>query len=147
NGVLQVNSPTALGSSVSGTVLTGSGALLLEGVTIANETLYLSSSSSTLQVLNGAAATWTGNVVLNTGLSVLVPAASSLTLSGAISGPGGITKNLPGTLTLSGSSANSFTGTTMVNAGTLVLNKSIFNATIVGPLIIGDGSPGANADV
>jgi autotransporter-associated beta strand protein len=46
----------------------------------------------------------------------------SLTISGNIGGAGSLTKNGPGTVTLSGS--NTYTGSTSVNAGTLVLNKS-----------------------
>src|SRR5207244_7205566 len=71
---------------------------------------------------------------------------SGIILNGSISGPGGLTKIGPGILTYSGSSANSYTGTTTVNQGTLLLGKSIANGSILGPLIIGDGVGGVNAD-
>src|SRR6185436_8323018 len=64
---------------------------------------------------------------------------SDMTAGGAISGSFGLTKIGDGTLTLSGATANSFTGTTTVNAGILQLNKSIANGTLTGNLIVGDG--------
>jgi len=44
-----------------------------------------------------------------------------------------------GSLVLSGANANTFTGTTTVDAGTLILNKSAGNA-IIGDVAIGDGA-------
>ncbi len=52
----------------------------------------------------------------------------SQTLSGAISGSGALVKTGTGTLTLS--TANSYTGTTTVNAGTLVVDGSIANSSL-----------------
>jgi autotransporter-associated beta strand protein len=46
------------------------------------------------------------------------------TLSGKITGSGGVTKTGLGTLLLAGADANDFTGASAVNAGTLVLQKS-----------------------
>src|SRR5207245_2378241 len=60
---------------------------------------------------------------------------------------GGINKNGPGVLMLSGSAANTFTGGTMVNQGVLILNKSVVDAAISGNLTIGDGAGGVNSDV
>lgn len=67
-----------------------------------------------------------------------------LTISSSITNDGGNAKGLvkagDGTLTLSGSTANTYTGTTTVNDGTLVLNKSTNTTAIAGNLMIGDGS-------
>ena len=57
-----------------------------------------------------------------------------LTISGNISGPGGLTKSGAGNLTLSG--AGSWTGATAVNAGSLIVNGS----TGTGPMTVGAGA-------
>lgn len=51
----------------------------------------------------------------------------------------GLTKSGSGTLTLSGTSANTFTGTTYVNDGLLILNKTSGVAALGGDLVVGDG--------
>jgi autotransporter-associated beta strand protein len=67
--------------------------------------------------LQGATVTQTFNI-MNTALT---------TMSGVIqNGTGGITKNGPGVLALGG--ANTYTGTTVVNAGTLLANNTAGNA-------------------
>jgi autotransporter-associated beta strand protein len=71
--------------------------------------------------------------------------------SGASLGPitttantsGGLTKNGLGTLTLSGTDANTFTGTSSVNAGELDLSKTAGVNAIGGNITIGDGTTGA----
>jgi len=139
-GVLQVNSPTALGTTSSGTVLAGGRLEIITGLTIANEPLTNSSTSSVLELLAGAApVVWSGNVVLNADLDVAVVSGNRLELSGVVSGSGGIYKELPGVLTLSGNSANTYTGTTVVGEGVLDPVKSSVIA-VSGPLVIGDGT-------
>jgi len=62
-----------------------------------------------------------------------------LSVSSNISGAGKeLIKSGPGELFLYGSQANTYTGTTYVHEGTLVLNKSP-NAKAVGNIIVGDG--------
>ena len=62
------------------------------------------------------------------------------TISGVITGSNSLTKLGLGTLTLSGASANTFTGGAIVSAGTLQLNKTSDLNAINGPLTVGTGA-------
>ncbi|HWY29656.1 MAG TPA: autotransporter-associated beta strand repeat-containing protein, partial [Candidatus Acidoferrum sp.] len=95
-------------SGTSGiTTFSGLYAVNLGGGTIGAETSWTSPLNMTLTGSNGP-------VSINTG-------GNSVTLSGALSGSGGLTKNGAGTLEVS-SSGNSYTGDTTVIAGTLQLD-------------------------
>jgi T5SS/PEP-CTERM-associated repeat protein/autotransporter-associated beta strand protein len=67
-------------------------------------------------------------------------------ISSAISGAGALTKTGSGSLELSGTSPNTYTGTTTVDSGTLVLNKPAggpsnnWGTSIQGPLVINAGA-------
>lgn len=62
-----------------------------------------------------------------------------LIVSGAITNANGLTKSGPGQLTLSGATANTYSGTTVVNSGILVLNKTNGINAIPGDLIVNGG--------
>src|SRR5439155_16972542 len=85
---------------------------------------------------------WSGAVTLGANSTVAVDA-GSLTMSGA-TGDGalgfGLTKAGAGTLTFSGTSANTYTGATTVNAGELDLGKTAGVNAVAGGLTIGDGT-------
>ena len=120
-----------------GSVTTGAGTL-----TLGSGNLTTNASATTANVsgqldLGGATRTFT----VADGA-----AAPDLDISAAISN-GGITKTDAGTLRLSGSAANTYTGTTTVNQGMLELGKTVSLGAIKGPLVIGDGSGGPGADV
>jgi autotransporter-associated beta strand protein len=72
----------------------------------------------------GAYASWASPLNMNltgsNGAVTFDTAANTITLSGTLSGSGGLTKSGSGTLDLAG--ANSYTGNTTVNAGTLELD-------------------------
>ncbi|MDB5324444.1 MAG: hypothetical protein JWM57_13, partial [Phycisphaerales bacterium] len=142
------NSIGSIGAITSGPI--GKGTLTLSGGTT------LSSSSATARsILNPI--TFAGDVVIGdatlngtvtffdtgtlTGARQLT-IASNVQYTGVISDGGnqyGLTKLGAGTLTFNGDNPNTYTGTTVVSAGSLVLNKSIANAgnIIAGNLSIG----------
>lgn len=65
------------------------------------------------------------------------------TITTAVNTSGGLTKNGLGTLTLSGADANTFTGTSSINAGALDLSKTAGVNAIAGSITVGDGTTGA----
>ncbi len=119
-------------------VTTGTGTLTLNGdVTVTSGAapiditgkLNLGSATRIFDITNGAAD-------------------PDLTISAVISGAGGLTKAGAGSLRLSGSEANTYTGTTTVTDGTLDLAKTGGVAAMAGPLIVGDAVGGlASAQV
>lgn len=73
------------------------------------------------------------------GAGISVSSGGELDLVGVLAGLGGMTLSGGGSLNLTGINANSYTGTTTVNAGTLLLNKT-GGLAVPGDLVIGDGS-------
>lgn len=71
---------------------------------------------------------------------------TDLTISGVISGgTGSFNKTDLGTLQITGTASNTFSGTFQVSDGTVTLNKTAgLNATGTGNVVIGDGSGAAN---
>jgi fibronectin-binding autotransporter adhesin len=120
----------------TGSVTTGAGTLTVSNAVTTN------ASATTAAVtgnLNLGAATVTFNIAEGA-------ADPDMEINGAISN-GALTKSGNGTLKFSGAATNTYTGTTTVNAGTLLLDKSGIDNAIAGDLVIGDGTGGAGADV
>ena len=144
-GVVQVQSATALGAAASVAVVAGGAAVqtLATGVTF-TKTLVLNGTGinggGALEDLAGGnnSNTWSGAITLFTGASIGADAGTSLTLSGGISvsGPGDFTKVGVGTVVLS--VADSYTGNTNVAA-----NAGILSITNGGAL----GLPGGGVTV
>jgi fibronectin-binding autotransporter adhesin len=85
----------------------------------AGATLDLFGSQMTIGPLSGS-----GKVTLGGGtLTTNIPAGANSVFAGAISGNGGLTKTGAGSLTLSG--ANSYTGSTQISGGVLVVSGPI----------------------
>jgi autotransporter-associated beta strand protein len=152
-GRLHALDSAALGTTSHGTVVSNGASLLLGyGLQITNESLTLNGPGmddwgALESGYAGDINTWMGPVHLNTDSTINVLSNNTLVIQGPIDGAGGLTKIGQGTLQFVGSSANTYAGTTRVNAGVLNLAQSIHDSAIPGDLIIGDGSGGADADV
>jgi autotransporter-associated beta strand protein len=133
-----------LGGS-AGTVVNGSGNLFLSGVQVTNENLTINSANPGGAFNASGASIWTGDILLNT--ATFISSSGSLLLNGEISGSGGFTKLSGGSVTLGGTNANTYTGTTVVRDGTLFLDKDPTDGAMSGPLVIGEDELPENTDV
>jgi outer membrane autotransporter protein len=163
NGTVDTNGNSlTLSGIVSGAQLTkiGAGTLTLSGnnaygatvlnagtLAVGSDTALGTGAFSTLNMANGTTLQAAGNVslanaIVLTGSDTVDTNGKTLTLSGAVSGGGGLTKIGGGTLTLS--NTNTYTGATAINAGTLALNGSIAGSATVasGATIMGTGTVG-----
>ncbi|NOX55003.1 MAG: hypothetical protein GXP27_11320, partial [Planctomycetes bacterium] len=94
--------------------------------TISIETLSLAADTT---FTNTAGMLNISSAITNGGNLLAVDGAGTTTLSGVISGTGGLTKNGTGSLTLSGN--NTYTGDTTLNAGTLQVTGGIAGALVI----------------
>ena len=127
-------------NTYTGTTTLNSGILGLGNTTaLGSSTAPLNVDGGTIQATVGGL-TFANPIALNTGTGALtVSGANSLTLNGLISGSGSLIENMTAagvTLTLTGA-ADTYTGATIVNAGTLSLGKTA--PSVIGPLVIGNG--------
>ena len=150
------NSLTKAGAgtlALYGTNTFSGGTVINAGTVLINNNLSLGASGVAATINAGTLRateniTNTRNFTLGDVSSTIeVDATKTYTLSGVLSGSGGLTKNGTGTLELSGTSANTFSGAATVNVGTLILNKTAGLNAFAGTLTVGDGVGGANADV
>jgi autotransporter-associated beta strand protein len=152
-GILNVQHPEGLGDlGGDGTFVADGATLQLQnGITILGKTLQITGAGvggkGALENLSGNNA-WDGQVILNNNATIGVDnAADTLTLKQRITESvalSNLTKVGIGTLVIGGPAGfgDTYLGTTRVNAGTLVLNKTL-NAgevAIPGNLIIGTGT-------
>lgn len=152
SGFLRLENSFALGATNSGTIVNSGGVLgLLFGIDVGLEPLTLNGPGGfgIFGALSSSfgSNSWAGAVTLATDSSISVFTNNFLNLSGPISGAGGLRKIGPGTLIFSGSGANSYTGTTTVDEGFLLLGKVVADGSLHGPLVIGDNVGGGLSDV
>ncbi|HKX62396.1 MAG TPA: autotransporter-associated beta strand repeat-containing protein [Verrucomicrobiae bacterium] len=132
------------GITVGATSVGQGGELLLSTVSVTNELLTVGTTQGGLSTTGTCA--WVGQIVVTTNAPFNISNAT-FTVNGAVTGAGAIVKRGSGTLTLTGTSANSFSGVAQHNAGLLILDKTPGVTAIAGELLIGDFVGGANADV
>jgi autotransporter-associated beta strand protein len=138
---------TPLGASAP-TVVNADGNLFLSNVQVTNEDLTINSPNPGGAFNASGAAVWTGDILLST--DAFISSSGSLLLNGAITGTGGFTKISGGSVTLAGTNANTYSGTTMVRDGTLLLDKDTavaFGNAMSGPLVIGEDELPENTDI
>ena len=125
------------------TTVIGTGVLRLDASEVIPDTSAVDVSTDATLDLNGVgqkigSLSGSGNVTIGTGTLTTGGNNSTSTFSGVISGSGGLVKEGTGTLTLSG--ANTYTGGTILSAGTLAIGNddalgtgvlSLGNATII----------------
>ena len=122
NGTLDLNNASALGNAAN--------TFVINGGTIDNTSGAAISTSNYKQTWGGnftfggsnALNLGTGAVTLTGNRTVTINGTGALTVGGVISGAFGLTKAGNGTLTLNG--ANTYSGATTVNAGTIVVGPS-----------------------
>ncbi|MBC8041357.1 MAG: PEP-CTERM sorting domain-containing protein, partial [Opitutaceae bacterium] len=115
---------------------------LTSGIDVAQAGFTLTVQSGGILTTGAAAATISGGTLTTGNANDLIVHAyntGGTTISSTITGTGGLTKAGSQTLTLSGTAANTFTGTTYVNDGLLILNKTSGVAALGGDVIVGDG--------
>lgn len=144
-GELLIGHVSALGSVFSGTAVNSGGRLNVSGGrTITGEPLTLNSGAFYTRDETNV---WTGTVTLLGTNSIVVDlTGAQLEFSGLMSGPGGWIKGGLGTLFLSGTGPNTYTGESWITNGTLALQKVYSDAqgihgttAVPGPLRAGNG--------
>lgn len=136
-------------SGITGTVEVATGRLQVNTTTFNDAaTIRLSSNSSHL-VFNGTGTELKNKLVLDAATEIYVNNEKTGTISGIISGNGGFTKEGAGTLTLTG--VNTYSGTTVVAAGTLSVSTDgalgTSAVTINGGKLEVNGGSGRDADI
>jgi len=157
-GTLTVANSSALGGSGAGTTVASGATLRLEnGVNIASEALTL--SGSLFGATNPSSVEYGGAITLGGDASISAGGSNAMTISGTIDGGGNqltLTNAAP-TITVSGvlsnaslvksgtgtailSGANSYTGATTVNEGTLKLGNNSALGTTAGATTVSSGA-------
>ncbi len=159
-----VSTAPQLGSALSVNAInfnSGAAAFTLGGAgTFTINSGGVTNNSTSTQTINAAiklgnSETWSaasGDLVFNgaidkQGRVLTIDGSFNTTMSGVVIGTSAMNKNGTGTLTFSGTAANTASGSMTVNSGTLVLAKTAGVNAIAGALTIGDSVGGAGADV
>ncbi len=121
-GALRLGKASALGGIGTGTTVANGASLgVFGGVTFNAEPLVLNGVLGNFS--SSGSNTWTGNITLASTSTIISSANTTLTVTGNISG-GNLTKTSEGTLVLSGTGVNNYTGHTFVGGGVLEIRKA-----------------------
>jgi autotransporter-associated beta strand protein len=135
NGILGFD----LNRQVNSVVITNGASMDFAGrnVDVQSGGLLAHGSSATIFTGGGTLTSSSGELITHVYGSGGFTIQQAVTNSGST--PVAFTKSGDGTLTFSGTAANTYTGVTTVNAGTLALAKSAGLNAIAGNLVVGDG--------
>jgi autotransporter-associated beta strand protein len=149
-GVLVAGQDSALGDPSFGTIVAANATLRIEGIDNMSERIELNGNGvdSTVGALDVAGGgTMTSPIVL--GSASTIHTVGSLAINSVISGTGPLIKTGSGNLFLGGVSGgtgnNSYTGDTIVRAGTLYLSKNQNTLSVPGPLVVGPATAASPA--
>jgi autotransporter-associated beta strand protein len=103
-----------------------------------------------IEVLSNASFTFAGGMLLDGPTTFNVGTSGGLALNAPISSSGpncSVIKNGPGTMSFGGTTANTYSGDTIINAGQCWLGKSAYVVAVPGNLVIGPGPTGPTTSV
>ena len=143
-GILDARSGSALGSPAA-TVVSSNATLRLTGSGTMAEAFEIvghgvDGTHGVLEVSRFGSFTLTGSILMDAASTINVAQDAGLGLNGVISGAGPLIKSGPGILNLGGSANNTYSGDTVVIAGTLHLAKSASRIAVPGNLVVGPAS-------
>ncbi len=149
-GILDVQNSGALGTASPGTSVQPGGTLRLTGSGSLSEGIVLygtgaPSATGALEVSPNSSFTLSGTIILGAPATIGVDTSAGLGANGTIIGNASLIKYGPGTLTFGGSSANTYSGNTIVSNGILNLAKSAFVVAVPTNLVIGPAPSGSSA--
>ena len=142
-GTVSITSAKQIGAATNAASVANGGTLALSGIgfgpIVNDKELNLQTGARLTALLDSE---WNGPVQLYGQAIIDVPVNTVLSMSGVISGVGGITKTGDGELRFTGNSANTYTGGLVAADGDVLLAKGNFVTSVPGPLTIGTTNNG-----
>jgi autotransporter-associated beta strand protein len=136
-GGLRVNNSTVIASNDNQLGGTTSAITLTGGTLQTSGTFALGTTAQRAITLNAGQDQTGGTFEVTGGITTFT---NSSTGSKVVTGSGSLTKTGAGTLVLAGNTANSYTGGTSVNDGTLLVNNTTGSGTGSGPVSVSTGA-------